>query len=202
MPFSTFSRTKNRIITHTPIEEGCTSTIVAKYKIRFLVIDYQTTDPFLPWRRFSSAERKRYWNIYFWNEYMLDGITVEKIFLIYTEQDQRSEAVEDAKAMYDHGKRGMEFYSRLVGTNGSSVTESYHKGIELRRRYGLGFNVPLVEAILDTELIRWPISSTSPHGISSHPAQQKQYASSFQPQRASTNKKMTYGHEGDFESNE
>ncbi|KAJ8059188.1 hypothetical protein OCU04_012159 [Sclerotinia nivalis] len=149
-----FSRTRNRMITHTPIEEGCTSSIVAKYKIRFLAIDYKTTDPFLPWVRLQSAEQKRSWNIYFWSEYVLNGITVEKIFLVYTEQDQRNEAVEDAKAMYEHGKSKMKLYSRAVGTNGSSVREIYCKGIELRRRYGLGFKAPPVEAILDTELIQ------------------------------------------------
>ncbi|CAD6445853.1 9e9a9dca-1de8-4eef-a7d5-380e7d8dad4a [Sclerotinia trifoliorum] len=126
-------------------KENCPSAMITKHQFRFLALSYEF------WVK-SPEVRRRYCELEgIWDHYAHGVTTVEKIFLVYTEQDQRDEAVKDAKAIYDHGISEMKFYSEVV-IDSSVPDREYLKGIQLRRRYGLGFDVPPVEAILETDL--------------------------------------------------
>ncbi|KAF7913396.1 uncharacterized protein EAE98_011621 [Botrytis deweyae] len=145
--------TRNGIITQCPREEGTSHLLVSKYKFRHLAIDYQAQHkPFPMWSNFFPGQRDRCWNTCFWYSYILEGPAFEKIYLVYTKQEEQKMAQEEAESMFELGKIFMAAREKHVQVFIPGVFIC--RATELRRRLGLGFKVPLIEAILDAELMQ------------------------------------------------
>ncbi|KAF5867764.1 uncharacterized protein Bfra_006962 [Botrytis fragariae] len=133
------------IITHCPREEGTFHHLVSKHKFRHLAIDYQAQrEPFPIWSNFFPGQRNRDWNVCFWSHYILEGLAIEKIYLVYTKTGRAEDGA---------GGSG-ECREKNVTVVIPGMFVWYCRATELRRRLGLGFKAPPVEAILDTELMQ------------------------------------------------
>ncbi|TEY31044.1 hypothetical protein BOTCAL_0825g00030 [Botryotinia calthae] len=148
--------TKNdSIITHCPREEGKLHKLISEHKFRYLAIDYQAArDQFPMWTSFFPGQRNRCWNICFWSDYILESPAVEKIYLVYAKREEREMAREEAKNIFELGKEFMKKREEDVAVITPGVFKWHCRASELRRRHGLGFKVPPVEAIFDTEFIQ------------------------------------------------
>ncbi|ATZ51114.1 hypothetical protein BCIN_06g05480 [Botrytis cinerea B05.10] len=150
-----FPSKNDSIIIHCPREKGKLHNLISEHKFRHLAIDYQAArDPFPMWTSFFPGQRNRSWNMCFWRDYILESPAIEKIYLVYTKLEEREMAREEAKNMSELGKDFMEKREKDVAVIIPGVYKWYCKASELRRRHGLGFKVPSVEAILDTEFIQ------------------------------------------------
>lgn len=147
----------NRIrcmIIYTPRNYPRGSRIHHNYKWRTLAIDYQTTHCFQD-RKTTLTQQKCDWNFQFWYEYVLNGMTLEKIYLVYSKPDQKDEAVAEAKSMIWWGAFWFRRFSQQYPVFlPSGKISSFYRGSEWRRRHGLGFSAVPVEAILETELVQ------------------------------------------------
>ncbi|TGO45762.1 hypothetical protein BCON_0367g00010 [Botryotinia convoluta] len=125
---------------------------ISRYHFRYLAIDHRARLIIHNEGRFAQTEEIFFWNMNFWNRYVLEAPTVEKIYLVYNQPEQRTEALEEAKTLFEHGKIVMAKSSQYANTR---VPNKYYcKFTGLRKKYGLGFKVPPVVAILDTELMQ------------------------------------------------
>ncbi|KAF7917614.1 hypothetical protein EAE99_009280 [Botrytis elliptica] len=150
-----FLTRKGSIITQSPREEGTFHNLVSKYKFRHLAIDYQAQHtPFSTWSNFFPGQRDRGWNVSFWSSYILEGPAFEKIYMVYTKPEEQKMAQEEAESMFELGKMCMALWEKDVTVVIPGKYTWYCRATELRRRLGLGFKVPPIEAILDAELMQ------------------------------------------------
>ncbi|TGO13648.1 hypothetical protein BTUL_0065g00040 [Botrytis tulipae] len=125
---------------------------LSRYNFRFLAIDHQSRLIIHNEGQFTQTEEVLSWNMNFWKRYVLEAPTVEKVYLVYNQREKRTEALEEAKILFEHGRIVMTQCSQYADTQ---VPSRYHcKFTGLRKKTGLGFKAPPVEAILDTELMQ------------------------------------------------
>ncbi|KAI9642278.1 hypothetical protein NHQ30_009080 [Ciborinia camelliae] len=121
--------------------------------VRYFAIDYYTNSVF--YDQTGSLSVKPWWYSFIWTSYLLTRFTLERIYLVYTNQDQQQEVEEAAKLIFDCGKDIMAIYGQPIPPHYRLLFGSwldYHQSAKLRREQGLELNMPTVEAILDTEL--------------------------------------------------
>lgn len=125
---------------------------LSRYNFRFLAIDHQARLIIHNEGQFTQTEEILSWNMNFWKRYILEAPTIEKVYLVYNQPKKRTEALKEAKTLFEHGKIVMMASSQDADIQ---VPNRYYcKFTELRKKTGLGFKVPPVEAILDTELMQ------------------------------------------------
>ncbi|KAF7896611.1 uncharacterized protein EAF01_009014 [Botrytis porri] len=96
------------ITTHYPREEGTFRHLVSKYKFRHLAIDYQAQcKPSPMWSNFFPGQCNRSWNVCFWSNYILGGLAIERIYLVYTKPGEQKMAQEEAETMFELAKKFM-----------------------------------------------------------------------------------------------